>query len=198
MEEDLKVILLSLAAFIIGSIPTGLLIARSKGIDLKQKGSGNIGATNVLRTTGKGPAVLTLCGDILKGAVAVLLARHFEAGILHEGLTGICAILGHNFSFFLKFKGGKGVATSLGVLSIYSPFTALFTVVLWLLTVLTTKYSSLGALLSFGFLPISMILFDTWEKLPIALMMTLMMFIMHRENISRLVKGTELKVGQKV
>ena len=198
MEEDLKVILLSLAAFIIGSIPTGLLIARSKGIDLKQKGSGNIGATNVLRTIGKGPAVLTLCGDILKGVVAVLLARHFEAGILLEGLTGISAILGHNFSLFLKFKGGKGVATSLGVLSIYSPFTALFTVVLWLLTVLTTKYSSLGALLSFGFLPISMILFDTWEKLPIALMITLMMFIMHRENISRLVKGTELKVGQKV
>ena len=198
MEEDLKVILLSLAAFIIGSIPTGLLIARSKGIDLKQKGSGNIGATNVLRTMGKGPAVLTLCGDILKGTAAVLLARHFEAGILHEGLIGICAILGHNFSLFLKFKGGKGVATSLGVLSIYSPFTALFTVVLWLLTVLTTKYSSLGALLSFGFLPISMILFDTWDKLPIALMITLMMFIMHRENISRLVKGTELKVGQKV
>jgi glycerol-3-phosphate acyltransferase PlsY len=193
----LKIILLSIAAFIIGSIPTGLLIARSRGIDLKQKGSGNIGATNVLRTAGKWPAVLTLCGDILKGAAAVLLARHFEAGIWYEGVIGIFSILGHNFSLFLKFKGGKGVATSLGVLSIYSPFTALFTAVLWLLTVITTKYSSLGALLSFGFLPISMILFDTGEKLPIALIITLMMFIMHRENISRLAKGTELKVGKK-
>jgi glycerol-3-phosphate acyltransferase PlsY len=126
-----------------------------------------------------------------------LLARYFEAGIWYEGVIGIFSILGHNFSLFLKFKGGKGVATSLGVLGIYSPLAALFTVVLWILTVITTKYSSLGALLSFGFLPISMILFDTGEKLPIAVIITLMMFIMHRENISRLAKGTELKVGKK-
>jgi len=193
----LKIILLSIAAFIIGSVPTGLLIAGSRGIDLKQKGSGNIGATNVLRTTGKWPAVFTLCGDILKGAAAVLLARCMDTGVLYEGVIGIFSILGHNFSLFLKLKGGKGVATSLGVLSIYSPVTALFSVILWLLTVSTTKYSSLGALVSFGFLPVSMILFDTREKLPIALLMTLMMFIMHRENISRLARGTELKVGEK-
>ncbi len=194
----MKVILLSIAAFIIGSVPTGILIAKSRGIDLKQRGSGNIGATNVLRTAGKWPAVFTLFGDILKGAAAVLLARHFGAGVLFEGVIGIFSILGHNFSIFLKFKGGKGVATSLGVLSIYSPQTALFTVILWLLTVLITKYSSLGALVSFGFLPVSMILFDTEEKFPIALTITLMMFIMHRENISRLAKGTEPKVGNKV
>ncbi len=194
----MKIILLLIAAFIIGSVPTGLLIAGSRGIDLKQKGSGNIGATNVLRTAGKWPAFFTLCGDILKGAAAVLLARHFEAGVFYEGVIGICSMLGHNFSLFLKFRGGKGVAASLGVLSIYSPFTALITVILWLLTVITTKYSSLGALVSFGFLPISMILFDTGEKLPVALFMTLMMFIMHRENISRLLKGTELRVGKKV
>ncbi len=193
----MKIIFLSIAAFVIGSIPTGLLIAGSRGIDLKQKGSGNIGATNVLRTTGRWPAVITLCGDILKGAAVVLLARHFEAGVLYEGVIGICSILGHNFSLFLKFKGGKGVATSLGVLGIYSPVTAFFSVILWLLTVITTKYSSLGALVAFGFLPVSMILFDTREKLPIALFMTLMMFIMHRENISRLVRGTELKIGKK-
>ena len=194
----MKIILLSIAAFIIGSIPTGLLIARSRGIDLKQKGSGNIGATNVLRTTGKWPAVFTLCGDILKGAAAVSLARHFGAGIFYEGVIGICSILGHNFSLFLGFKGGKGVATSIGVLSVYSPATALFTVILWLLTFIITKYSSLGALVSFGFLPISMILFDSWEKFPIGLIITLVIFIMHRENISRLRKGTELKVGNSV
>lgn len=193
----MKIILLSIAAFVIGSIPTGLLIAGSRGIDLRQKGSGNIGATNVLRTAGRWPAVITLFGDILKGAAAVLLARHFEAGLLFEGVIGICSILGHNFSMFLKFKGGKGVATSLGMLGIYSPVTALFSVLLWLLTVMTTKYSSLGALVSFGFLPVSMILFDTGEKLPIALFMTLMMFIRHRENIFRLARGTELKIGQK-
>jgi glycerol-3-phosphate acyltransferase PlsY len=194
----LKIILLSVAAFIIGSIPTGLIIARLKGIDLKQRGSGNIGATNVLRTAGKWPAVFTLCGDILKGAAAVLLARHFEAGILYAGIIGIFSILGHNYSIFLKLKGGKGVATSLGVLSVYSPLTALFTVVLWLLTVTITKYSSLGALVSFGILPLSMILFDTGEKFPIALTMTLMIFARHSENISRLVRGTEPKVGNKI
>jgi glycerol-3-phosphate acyltransferase PlsY len=197
LEKDLKLLLLSLAAFIIGSIPTGLIIARGMGIDLKKKGSGNIGATNVLRTTGKWPAFFTLCGDILKGAVAVLLARYFDAGVLYEGVVGIFSVLGHNFSLFLKFKGGKGVATSLGMLSIYSPYAALITVLLWVATVFTTKYSSLGALISFGFLPVSMILFDTGEKLPIALIITLMMFIRHRENILRLARGTELKVGKK-
>jgi len=198
LEEYLKFILLAIAAFIIGSVPTGILIARSRSIDLKQKGSGNIGATNVLRTAGKWPAFITLLGDILKGAAAVLLARHFGAGVLFEGIIGIFSIVGHNFSIFMKFKGGKGVATSLGVLSIYSPQTALFTVLLWLLTVLISKYSSLGALVSFGFLPVIMILFDTEEKFPIALTMTLMMFIRHRENISRLAKGTEPKVGKKI
>ena len=193
----MKIVLLAIAAFIIGSVPTGILIARSRGIDLKQKGSGNIGATNVLRTAGKWPALITLSGDTLKGAAAVVLARHFGAGVLFEGIIGIFSILGHNFSIFMKFKGGKGVATSLGVLSIYAPQTALFTLILWLLTVLITKYSSLGALVSFGFLPVIMILFDTGEKFPIALTITLMMFIRHRENISRLIKGTEPKVGTK-
>lgn len=193
----MKILLLAVAAFFIGSVPTGVLISRSRGIDLKQKGSGNIGATNVLRTAGKGPAVITLLGDVLKGAAAMLLARHFGAGVMFEGVIGISSILGHNFSIFMKFKGGKGVATSLGVLSVYSPQTALFTVMLWLLTVLITKYSSLGALVSFGFLPVNMILFDTEEKFPIALIITLMMFIRHRENMSRLAKGTEPRIGKK-
>lgn len=193
----MKIIFLSVAAFIIGSIPTGLIIAGRMGIDLKQKGSGNIGATNVLRTTGKWPAFFTLLGDALKGATAVLLARHFGAGVLYEGVIGIFSILGHNFSIFMKFKGGKGVATSLGVLSIYSPQTALFTVILWLLTVLITRYSSLGALVSFGFLPVIMILFDTGEKFPAALAITLMIFVRHRGNMSRLAKGTEPKIGKK-
>lgn len=181
----------------IGSIPTGFVIAKGLGIDLRQRGSGNIGATNVLRTAGRWPAFFTLLGDGLKGVAAIWLARRLGAGTTYEGVAGICSILGHNFSIFLKFKGGKGVATSLGVLSIYSPVAALFTVVLWLLTFTATKYSSLGALVSFGFLPVSMILFDSWEKFPAALIITFLMFIMHRENITRLVNGTELKIGNK-
>ena len=192
----MKVLLLA-AAFMIGSIPTGFVIAKGLGIDLRQRGSGNIGATNVLRTAGRWPAFFTLLGDGLKGVAAIWLARRLGAGTTYEGVAGICSILGHNFSIFLKFKGGKGVATSLGVLSIYSPVAALFTVVLWLLTFTATKYSSLGALVSFGFLPVSMILFDSWEKFPAALIITFLMFIMHRENITRLVNGTELKIGNK-
>lgn len=192
----MKIILLIALAFIIGSIPTGLIIARSRGIDIKKHGSGNIGATNVLRTTGKLPAISTLIGDILKGALAVLIARYFEVGMFYEGIIGVSSILGHNFSLFLKFKGGKGVATSLGVLCIYSPKIALITIIIWLMTVLITRYSSLGALVSFGILPVSIILFDTKDKLPIAFMITVILFISHIDNVSRLLKGTESKVGR--
>jgi glycerol-3-phosphate acyltransferase PlsY len=193
----LKIVLLAITAFIIGSIPIGLVIAKSCGINLKQIGSGNIGATNVLRTTGKWPALLTLCGDILKGMIAVLIAIYFEAGIVYEGIIGICAILGHNFSIFLKFRGGKGVATSFGVLSIYSPQTALFTIIIWVMTVFITRYSSMGAIVSLGVLPVIMYFLDTREKLPIAFIITAMMLIRHKDNIFRLLKGTELKIGKR-
>ena len=193
----MKIILFSIFAFILGSIPTGQIIAKSRGIDLKKTGSGNIGATNVFRTAGKWPAVFTLAGDILKGAIAVLVGRFFEVSMFYEGVIGLSSILGHNFSVFMKFKGGKGVATSLGVLCIYSPQTALFTIIIWLMTVLITKYSSLGALVSFGILPLSIILFDSKAKLSVAFLMTIILFIRHMDNISRLFKGTEQKVGMK-
>lgn len=187
--------LLSALAFLLGSLPTGLIVARIKGVDLKNAGSGNIGATNVLRTTGKGAALLTLTGDSLKGVCAVLIARYLGAGVLFEGLVGLCAVLGHNFSLFLKFKGGKGVATSLGVLTIYSPQTGLFTIIIWLMTVLITRYSSLAALVSFGLLPLSALVLDSRGKMPVLLALTVLIFIRHRDNISRIMKGTEPRVG---
>ncbi len=190
-------LLLSLFAFVIGSVPTGLIIAKTRGIDIRGIGSGNIGATNVLRTTGKWPALLTLVGDMLKGIIPVLAARYIHPGLLFEGLIGIIAVLGHNFSVFLKFRGGKGVATSLGVLFIYSPQTALITIIIWLMTVLISRYSSMGALVSFGILPLNIFLFDAPGKLPVALVLTGLMFIRHRENISNLLKGTERKVGKR-
>ncbi len=193
----MKIILLSFTAFIIGSIPTGLIIAKRRGIDLRKTGSGNIGATNALRSMGKWPALLTLAGDILKGVISVLIAIYFEAGMLYEGIVGFCSILGHDFSIFLGFRGGKGVATSIGVLCIYSPKTALITIIIWLIVVMITRYSSVGALVSFGILPLSMIFFDTKEKLPVALLITIMLFIRHIDNISSLIKGTERSVGRK-
>jgi glycerol-3-phosphate acyltransferase PlsY len=193
----IKYILLLIVSFIIGSVPFGIIIAKSKGINLKKVGSGNIGATNVLRSLGKWPAVLTLLGDILKGTAAVAIGRYFGAGPVYEGLVGFSAILGHNFSIFLGFRGGKGVATSLGVLSFYSPQTALFTLIIWLVTVMITKYSSMGALVSFGFLPINILLFDDKRKLFVAILITILIFIRHTDNIQRLIKGTERRIGQR-
>jgi glycerol-3-phosphate acyltransferase PlsY len=197
LEKGVKIILLSLAGFLIGSIPTGQIIARSRGIDLQQTGSGNIGATNVLRTTGKLPALFTLVGDMAKGMAAVLLARYVGVGTWYEGIIGIIAVLGHNFSIFLNFRGGKGVATSLGVLLAYTPWSGLVTIFLWLMTVVITRYSSLGAIVSFGALPLTVFLFDTKEKFPISLILSIILLMRHKDNIRRLIQGTESKVGEK-
>jgi glycerol-3-phosphate acyltransferase PlsY len=194
----LRISLLIICAFIMGSIPVGMLVARAKGVDLKKVGSGNIGATNVMRSLGKGPAALTLIGDMLKGTLAVALGRYFGLGSFYEGIIGLSAILGHNFSVFLGFRGGKGVATSLGVFILYSPRTALITFVIWIAVVMTTKYSSLGALISFGLLPLNIILFDSKEKLPVALLVTLLILIRHTDNIQRLMKGTERRIGERL
>jgi glycerol-3-phosphate acyltransferase PlsY len=193
----LKTALLIICAFVMGSIPVGVIVAKTKGIDLKKIGSGNIGATNVLRSLGKGPAALTLFGDMLKGALAVALGKYFGLGTFYQGLIGLSAILGHNFSLFLGFRGGKGVATSLGVFLLYSPQTALITFIIWIVVVLTTKYSSLGALISFGLLPLTIILLDSRDKLPVAALVTLFILIRHTDNIRRLIKGTERKIGER-
>jgi glycerol-3-phosphate acyltransferase PlsY len=193
----IKIGLLIIFAFFLGSIPFGIIIAKVKGVDLKEVGSGNIGATNVLRSLGKWPAILTLLGDVLKGTVAVAIGKYFGVGPVYQGLAGISAILGHNFSLFLGFRGGKGVATSLGVLSIYSPQSALVTFIIWLVVVIFTKYSSLGAIVSFGLLPINILLFNGKERLLIAVLITILIFIRHRDNIQRLMNGTERKVGQR-
>lgn len=191
-------LLLIIISFLLGSLPFGVIIAKVKGVDLKKVGSGNIGATNVLRTLGKWPAVLTLLGDILKGTAAVAVGRYLSVGPVYEGIMGLFAILGHNFSLFLGFRGGKGVATSLGVLFIYSPQVGLFTLIIWLVVVLMTRYSSLGAVVSFGLLPINILLFAyTKEKLIISIVITALLLLRHAGNISRLMKGTERKIGER-
>lgn len=193
-----KNIILLIAAFVLGSIPFGIITAKVKGIDLKKVGSGNIGATNVLRSLGKWPAVITLLGDILKGTLAVAIGKYSGVEPLYEGLIGIAAISGHSFSIFLGFKGGKGVATSLGVLLMYTPHVALVTLVVWIGVVLFTKYSSLGAIVSFALLPLNIMLFDFQEKTKffISILISLFIIIRHKDNIRRLMKGTERKIGR--
>jgi len=194
----MKIILLVIFASILGSIPFGVIIAKIKGVDLKRVGSGNIGATNVLRTLGKGSAAFTLLGDMLKGAAAVAIGKYLALGSFYEGVMGLSAILGHNFSLFLRFKGGKGVATSIGVLLIYSPQIAILTLIIWLAMVLMTRYSSLGAIVAFGLLPVNVFLFDRSEaKLVISCMITVLILLRHIGNIKRLVKGIERKIGER-
>lgn len=189
---------LMILSFLIGSIPTGLLIARTKGIDLRKVGSGNIGATNVLRAVGKEAALFTLIGDIAKGVLPVAIGKFFGLGIFDAGILGISSILGHNFSLFLKFKGGKGVATSIGVLLAFSPHVALLTITIWLLTARWTRYSSLSALIAFGLLPLSIYMLDySKEKMIIAVVIAGLIFVRHTANIKRLMQGTESKIGEK-
>jgi glycerol-3-phosphate acyltransferase PlsY len=209
------IVLLLLFSFLLGSIPIGLLVARAKGVDLRKVGSGNIGATNVLRAVGKKAALCTLSGDIAKGAVPLLIYKALDSLGYHigdavalpfsisdphaaiGGLLGLASICGHDFSFLLKGRGGKGVATSLGVLVVLSPYVALCSAVLWLMFAKLTRYSSLSALVAFGFLPLSFYVIDYGqEKIFIACVMTLLIFVKHRGNIKRLFNGTESRIGQ--
>ncbi|HET6370588.1 MAG TPA: glycerol-3-phosphate 1-O-acyltransferase PlsY, partial [Nitrospiria bacterium] len=146
--------------YLLGSIPCGLLVALGvKGIDPRRSGSGNIGATNVLRTAGKKEGLLTLLGDLGKGYLAVFLALKFaQGGEVWVLAAGLSAVLGHLYSIFLRFRGGKGVATSLGVLLAIHPAVALATFGLWAAGFLTSKISSVGALIAFGMLPLTVAL----------------------------------------
>lgn len=194
----MKLFFLMLCAFLMGSIPFGVVLAKVYGVNLKKVGSGNIGATNVLRAMGKAAAVLTLVGDVLKGSLAVVMGRFFLPSSPLEGIIGLSAIVGHNFSLFLRFKGGKGVATSIGVLLIYSPRVGVLTVILWLMVILVTRYSSLAAIVSFGVLPLGIYILDySQEKLIISILIAFLLIFRHTDNIKRLLQGTELKIGKR-
>jgi len=209
---------LLIGAFIIGSVPSGSLIASIKGIDLRNAGSGNIGATNVMRTMGRGAALLTLVCDMAKGMLPIIAARALSpysgeqfTGIVSslpfhiinpavalECVLGIAAILGHIFSVFLKFRGGKGVATSLGVALIISPIAALFSAAIWLGTFIISRYSSLSALIAFGSFPFCIYILDpSVEKITMAAIIAVIIFITHWPNIARLLAGTENKFTRK-
>jgi glycerol-3-phosphate acyltransferase PlsY len=198
MMNSVALLFLIPASYLLGSIPFGVLVARSKGVDIKKEGSGNIGATNVLRTMGKGPAVVTLLGDFLKGSASVLLCRVVLGGDLFEGITGIAAVLGHMYSVFLSMRGGKGVATGFGVLAVYSPVSAVISVAIWLLAAFITGYSSLAALTAFIFLPfIFSIAGSSASKVSFALVLAFLIILSHRENIRRLLSGSETRMGEK-
>jgi glycerol-3-phosphate acyltransferase PlsY len=183
--------------YLLGSIPFGLLLTRFAGTpDLRSIGSGSIGATNVLRTGHKGLAAATLLGDLLKGTAAVLIAGAF-GGPDAAMLAALAAFLGHLFPVWLKFKGGKGVATYIGVLlGLFWPAVLVFGL-LWLATAATSRYSSLSALVASFVTPIFLWWFGHPALASLFAVLTLLLFYAHRENIKRLQAGTEGRIGEK-
>jgi acyl phosphate:glycerol-3-phosphate acyltransferase len=183
--------------YLLGSIPFGLILTRFAGTqDLRSIGSGNIGATNVLRTGRKGLAAATLIGDMLKGTVAVIIAGYY-GGPDAAMLAALGAFLGHLFPVWLNFKGGKGVATYIGVLiGLLWPAALVFCIV-WIATAAISRYSSLSALVASFLTPILLWGFGHLALAALFAVLTLLLFYMHRENIKRLLAGTEGKIGQK-
>jgi len=185
--------------YVLGSIPFGIVLTRlTGGPDLRSIGSGNIGATNVLRTGNKKLAALTLAGDMLKGTVAVLLAGWLLGGKGAALLAGLGAFLGHLFPVWLRFRGGKGVATYLGILIGMNPAIALVFAAAWIAIAYLTRYSSLSALVASLMTPVLLWL---WMRDPatagLMAILTVLLWFMHRENIARLLGGREGKIGQK-
>jgi glycerol-3-phosphate acyltransferase PlsY len=182
--------------YLLGSIPFGLLITRAAGLgDVRRIGSGNIGATNVLRTGNKGLAALTLLLDALKGTIAALVAGHSGSDLaLYAGLA---AFLGHIFPVWLDFKGGKGVATYLGVLAGLSWPAALAFAAVWLGVAFLTRFSSLAALTAALVVPAFLYFLDQGKMALLFVVMTAIVYYKHRANISRLMAGTESRIGAK-
>jgi acyl phosphate:glycerol-3-phosphate acyltransferase len=183
--------------YLCGSIPFGLILTRLAGApDVRSVGSGNIGATNVLRTGRKGLAAATLVGDMLKGTLAVLAVLHF-CGREIALVAAPGAFLGHLFPVWLGFKGGKGVATYIGLLLALAPLMALVFGVVWLAIAGVTRYSSLAALVASAATPVTLLLFGQVPEAAVFAALTVLLWIMHRANIARLLNRTETRIGEK-
>lgn len=194
-------IFLFLLAFLIGSIPTGYLVAKAKGINIRTIGSGNIGATNVTRALGKKWGALVLVVDALKGFIPVFFLKQYISSVSIEKIylvmvtAGVFAVAGHVFTPFLRFKGGKGIATSLGVILALRPILALMLLVVWVVAFLITRISSVGALSSAILMPVIVLFIYHKPVLNVmigfSLFMTLFILFTHRDNILRLLSGEE-------
>lgn len=196
----MNIALLTIVAYLFGAIPFGLLVAKSRGVDIREKGSGNIGATNVFRVVGKGWGVCTFTLDALKGFIpSFVFPLIGNVDPVWGVLFGLTAIIGHSFSVYLKFKGGKGVATSAGMLLGVAPLAVAIGFVVWLLTVLISRYVSLASILAAATVGISVwFVGDKGLVVNIALtILGLLVIWLHRANVKRLMNGTENRFGKK-
>ena len=196
-------LIIIITAYLLGNISTSYIVAkRLAGVDIRTQGSGNAGSTNVLRTLGKKAGALTFIGDVLKGLIAVLIARFIAYGVNLDDTTCayiavVAVVLGHNYPVFLGFKGGKGVATSLGSMLGMNPLVALLCLGFFIIIVAITKYVSLGSMLGIGLSPVIMMINHNTKGVLVTLFLTISVAITHKENIKRLLNGTERKLGQK-
>jgi glycerol-3-phosphate acyltransferase PlsY len=193
--DSIAFLIALVGGYLIGSVPFGLLLTKAAGLgDIRQVGSGNIGATNVLRTGRKGLAAATLILDGLKGAVAVLLARHFLGD--QDVVVGTAAVLGHLFPVWLGFRGGKGVATGLGVLLAAAWPVGLACCAVWLVAAKILKMSSAAALTAFAAAPLFALVLSSADHALMALLIAVLVFWRHEANIRRLLAGTEPRIGK--
>lgn len=202
----IDLIIAALISYLIGSIPTGYIMAKLlRGIDIREHGSGNIGATNLIRVVGRTPGIIALLFDAAKGTLAVVLLASIyyrPQTLISEPLfkvaLGLGAVSGHIWTIFLKFKGGKGVATTIGVFIGLTPLVTAIGLLLWLATVLLFRFVSLGSLVMATSLPLLMIIFARpIEYITLSITLCIFIFYKHRSNIRRLIEGTEYKIGQR-
>lgn len=189
MSKEFIILLLS---YLLGSVPTGVLLSKACGVDIRATGSGNIGATNVYRTLGRRVGIMTLIGDCLKGLAPVLTAKALGLELEWVAAVGVAAFLGHVYTVFLGFKGGKGVATALGVFLGAAPLAVLVAVVVFALVLWKWRYVSLASISAAAAMPL--IVFFTIKSLPVvvmALFIAALVIYKHKENIQRLLAGTE-------
>ncbi|QPJ66466.1 MAG: glycerol-3-phosphate 1-O-acyltransferase PlsY [Candidatus Nitrohelix vancouverensis] len=194
----MELTLIIFLSYFLGSIPFGVVVARSQKINLQEHGSGNIGATNAGRVLGKKAGLITLTGDVLKGIAAVAIADIWLGTSIAIALAGLFAFIGHLFSVFLKFKGGKGVATGIGILAYAMPFTALSAIGIFGASLWVCRYVSLSSILASLSAPVFALFFH--EPSPyvyLSTIVSLLIIARHRSNIERLVAGTESKFAQK-
>ena len=192
-------LLLLIFAYLLGSIPTGVVLAKAFGnVDPRTMGSKNIGATNVFRTAGKKLGILTLLGDILKGLIPVAIARGTLDSYFWIGAAALAAFLGHLYPIFLKFKGGKGIATGLGAFLALSPLSAVLSLLIFGAVVYKWRFISLGSLTATASFPILLALLNPHRiYIPFAIIIGALIFYRHRENIQRLLSGKESRFGEK-
>ena len=187
------------AAYLIGAIPVGVIVARlAGGADLRRTGSGNIGATNVLRTLGRGPAVATLVGDVVKGALATVVAALAAGPAWAVPAGAVAAIVGNCWPIFLRFRGGKGMATGLGAFLVIAPWALLPVAVVWLAIVWASRLVSLGSLVAAVALPLA-VAFMGYPRATTsaAVAAAAIVVVRHRQNLTRLCRGAEPRLGQR-